>query len=314
MSTPSQLSPAIFLMGPTATGKTDIAIRLLQDLPCEIISVDSALIYRQMDIGTAKPGVQTLAEAPHRLINIIDPRQSYSAAEFRDDALREMAEITAMGRIPLLVGGTMLYYRTLQYGLSDLPSADAQVRKYLEQQAARLGWEAMHRRLQQVDPTAAARIHPNDPQRVQRALEVYEIAGRSMTELIAAQQSQEIPYRLIKLGLMPEDRSQLHVRIEQRFDQMLQAGFVTEVERLRQRGDLNLQLPSMRAVGYRQVWEYLDGKYGRETMRHKGVVATRQLAKRQITWLRSEKDISLVEPFGDLVYQKVLKFLAGARI
>ena len=303
------LPPAIFLMGPTASGKTDIAMRLVERLPCEIISVDSAMIYRGMDIGTAKPSEQELARAPHRLIDILDPSESYSAADFRDDALREMADVTEQGRIPLLVGGTMLYYRTLQYGLSELPSADPEVRRRLAEQAGLYGWQWMHERLIDVDPTAAARIHPNDPQRLQRALEVYEISGRSMTELMAKQKQHRLPYTLTKLGLMPDNRQWLHERIEQRFNNMLKEGFIDEVSNLRDNPALNLSLPSMRCVGYRQAWEYLEGECDYDVMRDKGVAASRQLAKRQITWLRSEKDLTLFNPLHTDVLDRVLKSL-----
>ena len=308
------LPPAIFLMGPTASGKTELANRLVESLPCEIISVDSAMIYRGMDIGTAKPTAEELARAPHRLIDILDPTESYSAADFRDDALREMADITANGKIPLLVGGTMLYYRTLEYGLSELPSADPQVRQRLEAQAEIHGWQWMHDRLADVDPTAAARIHPNDPQRLQRALEVYEITGISMTELMAKQIQHQLPYQLQKLGLMPADRQWLRDRAAQRFAEMLRQGFVEEVRGLQDNPALNLSLPSMRCVGYRQVWEYLDGDYDYDTMQDKGVIATRQLAKRQITWLRSEKNIELFDPIESDVFDRILKSLKKAPI
>lgn len=233
----STLPKVIFLMGPTASGKTDVAMQLVASLPCEIISVDSAMIYRYMNIGTAKPSTDELAKAPHHLIDILNPTESYSAADFRDDALREMADITAAGRIPLLVGGTMLYYRTLEYGLSELPSADPEIRVRLEGQAAEYGWQWMHDRLADIDPTAAARIHPNDPQRLQRALEVYEISGQSMTELMAKQKQHKLPYELIKLGLIPSDRQWLRDRAALRFDQMLGQGFVDEVAELRDNED-----------------------------------------------------------------------------
>lgn len=282
--------PAILLMGPTASGKTALAVELVQRLSCEIISVDSALIYRGMDIGTAKPDAETLRTAPHRLIDILDPAERYSAARFRSDALREMDEITRAGHIPLLTGGTMLYYRALQQGLANMPEADPAVRARLEEQAEQLGWSAMHQRLAQVDPQSATRIHPNDPQRIQRALEVYEISGRSLTEHFAQAGKQALPYRLIKLVVAPPDRAVLHQRIEKRFLQMMEQGFLAEVEGLYARGDLGPDLPSMRAVGYRQAWAYLAGGWGYETLLEKAVTATRQLAKRQMTWLRSEQD------------------------
>ena len=279
-------------MGPTASGKTDLAVALIEELPCDIISVDSAMIYRGMDIGTAKPDAATLARAPHRLIDILDPAQSYSAAQFRADALREMAEITSRGRVPLLVGGTMLYFRALQQGLSDLPSAQPEVRARLDAEAREHGWQHMHQRLAAVDPVAAQRIHPNDPQRIQRALEVYELTGRSMTELCLAEQGAAIPlpYRLLKIAVAPQERAVLHGRIETRFRTMLDKGFLAEVERLYDRGDLHTGLPSMRAVGYRQVWAYLAGQVNYAEMVENAITASRQLAKRQLTWLRGQPD------------------------
>ena len=285
----SDAPTAIFIMGPTASGKTDLAVECVKQLPCDIISVDSALVYKGMEIGTAKPDAETLKQAPHRLINLIDPAQSYSAAEFRDDALREMADIVSQGRIPVLAGGTMLYYKALQEGLSALPSASPEVREKLEALACEQGWEFMHQRLAEVDPVSAQRIHPNDPQRIQRALEVYEITGKPLTEFWQQQQVQNLPYNLIKIALMPENREQLRQRIALRFHQMLELGFIDEVIKLKSRGDLNLDMPSMRCVGYRQVWEYLENKMDYEQMVEKGIIATRQLAKRQMTWLRKEQ-------------------------
>ena len=284
---------AIFLMGPTGTGKTDLAVAIRQQLPVEIISVDSALVYKNMDIGTAKPDAATLKLAPHRLIDFLDPSQAYSAADFREDALREMAEITASGRIPLLVGGTMLYFRALESGLSELPSADPAIRARLVEYAEKYGWATLHERLQEIDPEAAARIHPNDPQRLQRALEVYELTGQNLTTLQRNQRFEACPYHLLKIALIPEERAWLHERLEQRFDKMLEAGFIKEVEQLYQRPDLNIALPAIRAVGYRQVWDYLDGKIDYNLMRNRAIVATRQLAKRQMTWLRSDQGLSL---------------------
>lgn len=285
----SDAPTAIFIMGPTASGKTDLAVECVKQLPCDIISVDSALVYKGMEIGTAKPDAETLKQAPHRLINLIDPALSYSAAEFRDDALREMADIVSQGRIPVLAGGTMLYYKALQEGLSALPSASPEVREKLEALAREQGWEFMHQRLAEVDPVSAQRIHPNDPQRIQRALEVYEITGKPLTEFWQQQQVQNLPYNLIKIALMPENREQLRQRIALRFHQMLELGFIDEVIKLKSRGDLNLDMPSMRCVGYRQVWEYLENKMDYEQMVEKGIIATRQLAKRQMTWLRKEQ-------------------------
>ena len=287
---------AICIMGPTGSGKTDLAVELRKHFPVDIISVDSALVYRGMDIGSAKPDATTLANAPHRLIDFLDPAQPYSAADFRNDALREMAEITAQGRIPLLVGGTMLYFRALEYGLSDLPEADPAIRTRLETEAAQYGWQALHERLASIDPIAAQRIHPNDPQRLQRALEVYELSGKSLTELQQAAWHDACPYQLLKIALIPDDRAWLHQRLALRFDQMLAQGLIEEVRQLWQRGDLDTHLPAVRAVGYRQVWDYLNGKMDYTQMRDRAIVATRQLAKRQMTWLRSEKDISVYNP------------------
>lgn len=279
---------AIFLMGPTASGKTDLAIQLRQQLPVEIISVDSALIYRGMDIGTAKPSPQELALAPHRLIDIKDPAESYSVSEFCQDALQEMAQICQQGKIPLLVGGTMLYYKGLLEGLSPLPSADAQVRQDIEQRAAQQGWQALHQELSKIDPLSAQRINPNDSQRINRALEVFYLTGKSLTEL-TSQKGNPLPYDIYQFAIVPQDRNLLHQRIEQRFHNMLAQGFQQEVERLYQRKDLHPNLPSIRCVGYRQMWEYLRGDYDYDEMVFKGICATRQLAKRQITWLRGWK-------------------------
>ncbi len=283
------LPPAICLMGPTACGKTRVAVELAQELPVEIISVDSALVYRGLDIGSGKPDAATLAKAPHRLIDIRDPAEPYSAATFRNDAIREMKDILRNGKLPLLVGGTMLYFKALREGLAPMPSADPEVRARILELAERDGWAAVHRRLQEVDPVAAQRIHPNDPQRLQRALEVYEVSGRAISELHAekpAGAAPDLPCNLLFLGMLPE-RAPLHEAIAQRFHAMLAAGFVDEVSTLRERGDLTVDMPSMRSVGYRQVWEYLDKKYDYAEMIEKGIAATRQLAKRQYTWLRS---------------------------
>ncbi|MBC9249185.1 tRNA (adenosine(37)-N6)-dimethylallyltransferase MiaA [Pseudomonas alcaligenes] len=320
----SQLPPAIFLMGPTAAGKTDLALALADALPCELISVDSALIYRGMDIGTAKPDRATLERYPHRLIDIRDPAESYSAAEFRADALAAMAEITARGRIPLLVGGTMLYFKALLEGLADMPSADPVVRAELEARAAVEGWEALHRELAAVDPESAARIHPNDPQRLTRALEVYRVSGLSMTahrQRQAAQNSgldapemAHLPYTVAQFAIAPTQRQVLHARIAQRFHLMLEQGFVEEVEALRLRGDLHAGLPSIRAVGYRQVWDYLDGRLGREDMAERGIIATRQLAKRQFTWLRSWAALEWLDSQADDNLLRTLKYLKTVSI
>jgi len=298
----------IFIMGPTAAGKTNLAIECVEQFGCELISVDSALVYRDMNIGTAKPDAQEQARAPHKLIDIIDPAESYSAANFREDALREIKSTLSRGKTPVLVGGTMLYYKALQEGLSELPEADAGIRAQLEADAESYGWQKMHDRLTQIDPVSAQRIHPNDPQRIQRALEVYEISGKTLTEFWRLQSAQALPYNVLKIAFFPEDRDLLKQRISQRFHQMLELGFVEEVEALRGRGDLNLDMPSMRCVGYRQVWEYLDGLSTYDEMTEKAIIATRQLAKRQLTWLRKEKNANFYD-INQAIYLKILKKL-----
>ncbi len=306
---------AIFLMGPTASGKTDLAIALRESLPVEVISVDSALIYKGMDIGTAKPSPEELAKAPHRLIDILDPAESYSAMNFRADALKEMTEITASGRIPLLVGGTMLYYKALIEGLSPLPSADSEVRAKIEQKAAEFGWGALHQDLMVIDPVSANRINPNDSQRINRALEVFYITGKTMTEL-TAQQGESLPYDVLQFAITPEERAVLHQRIEQRFHKMIALGFEQEVRKLFERGDLNIDLPSIRCVGYRQMWEYLQGDISFDEAIFKGICATRQLAKRQITWLRGwQSEITWLDSLQperaqEVVLEKWAKFNA----
>ena len=297
----SDLPPAIFLMGPTASGKTSVAVELVQKMPVEIISVDSALVYRDMDIGTAKPDAATRARAPHHLINILCPTEAYSAAAFRRDALRLMAGITARHRIPLLVGGTMLYFKALREGLSPLPQADAGVRTELDERAARLGWPALHGELAKIDPATAARLKPNDAQRIQRALEIHRITGKPMSELIRLSPAQPsiggsgglcdaLTYRVIPIALAPSDRSALHARIAARFEQMLKAGLPDELRSLRDRYPLHRDMASMRCVGYRQTWEYMQGEISEAELLEKGVAATRQLAKRQLTWLRAMPD------------------------
>ncbi|OQX36304.1 MAG: tRNA (adenosine(37)-N6)-dimethylallyltransferase MiaA [Oceanospirillales bacterium LUC14_002_19_P2] len=305
---------AISLMGPTASGKTDLAVSLAQQLPCDIISVDSALVYRGMDIGSAKPDAELLAKAPHRLIDIRDPSEPYSAAEFRQDALREIAEITARGRIPLLVGGTMLYFKTLRDGLAELPGADEQVRQEIYSQAEREDWPAVHARLAALDPVSAARIHPTDPQRLSRALEVYLVSGRTMTELRADQADKKethegFPYRLVNLAVAPEERKVLHERIALRFHQMLEQGFMEEVQHLYARGDLDSKLPAIRSVGYRQAWEYLAGELTFDEMVERSVIATRQLAKRQLTWLRSWPDLHWLDSLSPNLVDDALKVI-----
>lgn len=282
--------PVIFLMGPTATGKSALAVDLAACLPLEIISVDSAMVYRGMDIGTAKPSPEVLRRVPHHLIDIRDPAQTYSAAEFRVDALRCIKEIHSRGRVPLLAGGTGLYFRALEQGLSALPAGNAAMREELAREAGKVGWDVMHARLETVDPQAAARIHPHDPQRIQRALEVYHLTGKSLTAHHQDQGKPLLPYRLIKIILAPADRGSLHREVQLRFQRMLDQGLVDEVHALRARSDLNPRLPALRLVGYRQVWQFLEGKLPRAVMVDKAVTATRQLVKRQLTWLRKERD------------------------
>lgn len=301
------LPPAIFIMGPTASGKTGLAVKLFQHLPIELISVDSALVFKDMDIGTAKPDASILAQAPHHLIDLIPPTEVYSAATFRNDALKLMAEITARGKVPLLVGGTMLYFKALQGGLSQLPEADSNVRQKLDAQAAQIGWPAMHDKLAEIDPETAARLEPADAQRVQRALEVYEISGKTMTELHQSSMSDKLPYQLLKIALTPSDRSVLHDRIAIRFDDMLKQGFVDEVKRLLLKyPSLNADMPSMRCVGYRQALEHLAGNYDVAELRDRGIFATRQLAKRQLTWLRGMDDTFEVNCLNPKMLETVL--------
>ena len=296
------LPPVISIIGPTASGKTGLAIKLMKHFPIEIISVDSALVYKDMDIGTAKPTTDELADAPHRLISFLDPAEAYSAADFRHDALREMAEITAAGKIPVLVGGTMLYYRALEYGLAILPEADPELREKLTAEAEKIGWDGMHQRLMEIDPASGERLHPNDKQRIQRALEVFELTGKSLNEhQIEHQQDKQnaLPYRLLKVALIPEEREWIRDLADIRFRQMLDNGFIDEMKALHAREDLHADLPSIRCVGYRQAWQYLEGELDYEEMIERAVIATRQLAKRQMTWMRSEKNIT---PYGAKTY------------
>ncbi|WP_404374948.1 tRNA (adenosine(37)-N6)-dimethylallyltransferase MiaA [Vreelandella aquamarina] len=300
---------AIFLMGPTAAGKTDAAIALHEQLGHQLISVDSAMVYRGMDIGSAKPSAGELARAPHRLIDIRDPADPYSAADFREDALQEMRQISAAGQVPLLVGGTMLYFKRLVEGVANLPAADAAIRERLEAKRQAEGLTGLHRILAEVDPASAARIHPNDPQRLMRALEVFYASGRPMSELWAEQQPETFPWRVLSIALAPNDRQVLHQRIAQRFETMLGEGLIDEVAALRKRNDIHLGLPSMKSVGYRQVWEYLDGAYDQGELLSRGVIATRQLAKRQLTWLRSWPSLNWIDSQQPDALDKLLKFV-----
>ncbi len=328
------LPPAIFLMGPTASGKTDLAMALCQRLPCDIVSVDSAMIYRGMDIGTAKPTAEELAVAPHRLIDICDPADAYSAADFRSDALAEMARITESGRIPLLVGGTMMYFKALLHGMSGLPSASPALRQVLIQEADERGWQALHQELEESDPVAARLIHPNNRQRLIRALEVLRVTGKPISSFWQAESIPEegrgqegvedytyftqwqadeptsLPYTVTQFAMVPPQRQVLHERIRIRFMRMLEAGFLDEVQALMNRDDLHPELPSMRCVGYRQAWGYLAGEYGYDTFVNKGVAATRQLAKRQLTWLRKWSDVNWLNSEDELILESALKNLS----
>ena len=288
--------PAILLVGPTASGKTALAFELATRFPCDIVSVDSAQVFRDMDIGTAKPDAATLERFPHRLIDLITPEQRYSAAQFRADALREMESIAAAGRIPLLVGGTMLYVKALREGLAELPQADPAMRAQIDAEAAARGWPAMHAELARLDAETAARLEPTDAQRIQRALEVVRLTGRTLGSFFAEQAASTLPFSMLNIALVPSDRSVLHARIGERFAAMLAAGLVEEVKALRKKYTLDAGLPSMRCVGYRQVWEMLEGDLPAKELRERGIYATRQFAKRQLTWLRSMEGLTIVDP------------------
>ena len=298
-------------MGPTASGKSTAALEIATRFPVEIVSVDSALVYRGMDVGTAKPSAAERAAAPHHLIDIIDPSESYSASQFRNDAARLMREIIARGRVPLLSGGTMLYFKALREGLSDLPEADAKVRAALDAEAKEKGWPALHAALAQVDASIAARLKPNDAQRIQRALEVFRITGKPMSALQGARVADALPFRFLPLALIPSDRAVLHRRIEQRFAAMLAAGLVDELAALRRKYLLHPGLPSMRCVGYRQAWEHIEGAYDRATLRERGIYATRQLAKRQLTWLRAMNEPKVFDCVAPDLSVQLLRYLEG---
>ncbi|MGA9395491.1 MAG: tRNA (adenosine(37)-N6)-dimethylallyltransferase MiaA [Azonexus sp.] len=313
--TPPRLPPAILLMGPTASGKTGLAMALADRFPVELVSVDSAQVFRDMNVGTAKPDRATLAHYPHRLIDLISPEESYSAARFCADALSAMADITATGKVPLLVGGTMLYFRALLHGLADLPQADAALRAEIDAEAAAEGWPAMHAKLSIVDPSTAARLHPTDSQRLQRALEIYRLTGRPMSELLAESGQQAPPYDFLSIALLPSARAILHERIARRFDEMLLAGLDEEVRMLRAKYTLDLNLPAMRCVGYRQTWEAQEGIIAQKELRDRGIFATRQLAKRQITWLTNSfaaESYDCLDPaLGDKIAARVAEFLGA---
>lgn len=304
----SKLPPVICLMGPTASGKTALAMALQEALPCDIVSVDSALIYRDMNIGTAKPTADELAKFPHRLINLRDASESYSAADFCDDALAEISEIRRRNRIPLLVGGTMMYFKSLIEGISPLPTANTEIRKAIESEAAEKGWQSLHEKLAEVDPVSAKRIHQNDPQRLTRALEVYRITGNTLTQLTEIK-GDKLTGNILQLAITPQERSTLHERISLRYQQMINMGFEAEVIKLRARGDLHQDLPSIRCVGYRQMWQYLDGEFDHDEMIFRGVCATRQLAKRQLTWLRNWPDLHWLTTDDDTNLAQVLTLL-----
>ncbi|MBU2980135.1 tRNA (adenosine(37)-N6)-dimethylallyltransferase MiaA [Alteromonas sp. C1M14] len=300
-----QHAPVISIMGPTASGKTGLALALASKVPCEIISVDSALIYRGMDIGTAKPTAEEMRAVPHWLIDIRDPADSYSVAEFRQDVVRLVAEIQGRNKLPILVGGTMMYFNALINGISPLPKSDESIRSAINADAARLGWNEMHGQLQAIDPDSAARIHPNDPQRITRALEVYRSTGRNLTAW-QSEKGEPCPFAIAQFAIAPEDRAVLHERIATRFEIMLQSGFVEEVEKLYARSDLHEDLPAIRSVGYRQVWQYLKGQISYAQMQEKGIIATRQLAKRQLTWLRGWPSVQWLDTFADDNLMKIL--------
>jgi tRNA dimethylallyltransferase len=292
------LPPAVLLMGPTASGKTALAMELAHRFPVEIISVDSAQIYREMNVGTAKPSAAERVAVAHHLIDILEPTQAYSAAQFRADAIGLIEKIIARGRLPLLAGGTMLYFKALREGLSELPQSDPAVRAEIDAEAVQRGWPALHAELARIDATTAARLAPNDSQRIQRALEVHRLTGEPMSKLFASRQRAALPFRLVQIALVPQDRGELHRRIAMRFEAMLKQGLVEELRALRSRYALRAELPSMRCVGYRQAWQFVEGEIGEDALRERGIIATRQLAKHQLTWLRSTPDTEIFDCFG----------------
>jgi tRNA dimethylallyltransferase len=311
-SAPTGEKPVVVcLVGPTAAGKTEVAMHLAERFPFDIVSVDSAMVYRHMNIGTAKPSADVLARAPHRLVDILDPWESYSAGQFREDALREIDDICSAGRLPLLVGGTFLYFRALEQGLADLPQADQEVRARIDARAERFGWAAMHEELASLDPPTAARLKPTDRQRIQRALEVIELSGEKLSDLHTKQVSQPAEYEYLRVALLPSDRNELHERIAQRFDAMLEGEFVAEVERLREMPLMSAECSSMRAVGYRQIWACLEGRIGQSEATRQAVVATRRLVKRQLTWLRSEPGAAEFDCLQPDVAAQVGRFITG---
>ena len=304
--------PAIFLLGPTASGKSDLAMKLTAHLPVELVSVDSALVYRDMNIGTAKPDAEILRQYPHHLVDVRNPDEVYSAADFRSEVLTLMSAISERGNIPLLVGGTMLYFKVLIEGIASMPAADSAIREKIVREAETGGWQKVHQRLAEVDPESAARIHPNDPQRLQRALEIWELTGESMTQLHKKQQNLvSLPFSVCQLAIIPSDRADLHRIIAARFEQMIKDGFIEEVEHLREKYDLNAELPSIKSVGYRQVWQYLEGEVDRKAMQERAIIATRQLAKRQFTWLRGWSNLKEI-PFPEV--NEALKIIQASSI
>ena len=304
--------PAIFLLGPTASGKSDLAMKLTSHLPVELVSVDSALVYRDMNIGTAKPDAEILRQYPHHLVDIRNPDEVYSAADFRSEVLTLMSAISERGNIPLLVGGTMLYFKVLIEGIASMPAADSAIREKIVREAETGGWQKVHQRLAEVDPESAARIHPNDPQRLQRALEIWELTGESMTQLHKKQQNLvSLPFSVCQLAIIPSDRADLHRIIAARFEQMIKDGFIEEVEHLREKYELNAELPSIKSVGYRQVWQYLEGEVDRKVMQERAIIATRQLAKRQFTWLRGWSNLKEI-PFPEV--NEALKIIQASSI